>query len=439
MAAPALTSYDRVLDGLSSAQLEAVTHGTGPLLIVAGAGTGKTTVLTRRIAHLITSKQARPEEILALTFTDKAAREMAERVDQLIPYGYAETWIGTFHAFGDSVLREGAMEAGLNPEFRVLTRPEQIIFLRERLWKLPLDRFRPLGDPTRNLEALLTLVSRAKDEDASALAGVPRALPALQRAQRLTHRRHLIDGRRRAIQLTSAMIGNHDPIRAGRHRLARIVRIKHALENERPLPKPAHPLEILPRHAGVKRRRRPRQQSAERIGALHHAAQIAEREGPPHDAHVVDPMRMRREIPSQAQLRKHGQIAAHPVADIAIARTQDGQIDSKDKSPAVGRRRARNDLAHFLFDGREVLRRERLVAEKIIEEAVFNHRANGHLRSRKKFLHGFRQNVSAVVANELKRPVILARDDLQRSICSDGIMEINQRAVDDCHHRLFLQ
>ena len=60
---------------------------------------------------------------------------MAERVDQLIPYGYAETWIGTFHAFGDRVLREGALEAGLDPEFRVLTRPEQIIFLRERLWR----------------------------------------------------------------------------------------------------------------------------------------------------------------------------------------------------------------------------------------------------------------------------------------------------------------
>jgi len=90
---------------------------------------------------------------------------MAERVDQLIPYGYAETWISTFHAFGDRVLREAALEAGLNPEFRVLTGPEQIIFLRERLWKLPLQRFRPLGDPTRNLAALLTLVSRAKDED----------------------------------------------------------------------------------------------------------------------------------------------------------------------------------------------------------------------------------------------------------------------------------
>jgi DNA helicase-2/ATP-dependent DNA helicase PcrA len=156
---------DRVLDGLSDAQLEAVTHGDGPLLIIAGAGTGKTTVLTRRIAHLITSKQARPEQILALTFTEKAAREMAERVDQLIPYGYAESRISTFHAFGDAVLREFGLEVGLNPQARVLSRPEQVIFLRERLFELPLERFRPLGDPTRHLSALLGLVSRAKDED----------------------------------------------------------------------------------------------------------------------------------------------------------------------------------------------------------------------------------------------------------------------------------
>ena len=63
---------------------------------------------------------------------------MSERVDQLIPYGYAESWIGTFHAFGDRVLRDNALEAGLDPAFRVLTRPEQVIFLRERLWRLPL-------------------------------------------------------------------------------------------------------------------------------------------------------------------------------------------------------------------------------------------------------------------------------------------------------------
>jgi DNA helicase-2/ATP-dependent DNA helicase PcrA len=161
------TAEDRILDGLSSAQRDAVLHGDGPLLIIAGAGTGKTTVLTRRIAHLIAGKRARPEEILALTFTEKAAAEMSERVDQLIPYGYAETWIGTFHAFGDRVLREGALESGLNPEFRVLARPEQIIFLRERIFRLPLARFRPLGDPTRHLAALLDLVSRAKDEDVS--------------------------------------------------------------------------------------------------------------------------------------------------------------------------------------------------------------------------------------------------------------------------------
>jgi DNA helicase-2/ATP-dependent DNA helicase PcrA len=159
------SAEERVLEGLSTPQREAVLHGEGPLLIIAGAGTGKTTVLTRRIAHLISSKRARPEEILALTFTEKAAREMAERVDQLIPYGYAETWISTFHAFGDRVLREGALEAGLDPEFRVLTRAEQVIFLRERLWQLPLRRFRPLGDPTRHLAALLSFVSRAKDED----------------------------------------------------------------------------------------------------------------------------------------------------------------------------------------------------------------------------------------------------------------------------------
>jgi len=162
-----LTAESRILEGLSPAQREAVVHGEGPLLIIAGAGTGKTTVLTRRIAHLIASKRARPEEILALTFTEKAAAEMTERVDQLIPYGYAEPQISTFHAFGDRVLRESALELGLDPGFRVLSQPEQIIFLRERLFRLPLERFRPLGDPTRHLGALAGLVSRAKDEDVS--------------------------------------------------------------------------------------------------------------------------------------------------------------------------------------------------------------------------------------------------------------------------------
>src|SRR6185503_13960934 len=128
---------ERILEGLNAPQAAAVTHETGPLLIIAGAGTGKTTVITRRIAYLIATRAARPSEILALTFTDKAAAEMEERVDTLVPYGYADV-------------------LGLTPDFRVLTRAEQIIFLRDHLFEFPLKHYRPLGDPTRHLHAILT-------------------------------------------------------------------------------------------------------------------------------------------------------------------------------------------------------------------------------------------------------------------------------------------
>src|SRR5215831_3443651 len=156
-----------ILAGLARAQREAVTHDTGPLLIIAGAGTGKTTVITRRIAHLIATRRARPAEILALTFTDKAAVEMEERVDTLVPYGYADVQLSTFHSFGDRLLRENALELGLTPDIRVLTRAEQVIFLRDHLFELPLAHFRPLGDPTRHLLAILSHISRLKDEDVS--------------------------------------------------------------------------------------------------------------------------------------------------------------------------------------------------------------------------------------------------------------------------------
>src|SRR2546426_1689512 len=154
-----------ILDGLNDAQREAVTHDTGPLLIVAGAGTGKTTVITRRIAHLIAQGKARPEEILALTFTDKAAAEMEARVAELVPYGSADVEIATFHAFGDALLRDPWLEIGLQNDFSVLSRAEQVIFLGDRLSALPLARYRPLGDPTRYLQSLITLFSRCKDED----------------------------------------------------------------------------------------------------------------------------------------------------------------------------------------------------------------------------------------------------------------------------------
>lgn len=150
---------------LSPKQQEAVEHGEGPLLIIAGAGTGKTLVITRRIAHLISTKKAKPHEILALTFTEKAAKEMEERVDLLVPYGYTGIAISTFHAFGDRILREHGLRLGLTPDFRVLSRPEQVIFFRKHLFAFPLKTFRPLGNPTKHIEALLTLFSRAKDED----------------------------------------------------------------------------------------------------------------------------------------------------------------------------------------------------------------------------------------------------------------------------------
>jgi ATP-dependent DNA helicase UvrD/PcrA len=164
---PAAEGLDDLLHGLNLEQRRAVTHGDGPLLVVAGAGTGKTQVITRRIAWLIASRRARPSEILALTFTDQAADEMQVRVDQLVPYGYTDTAISTFHAFGDRLIREHAYELGLPPDVRVLSRPETVVFMREHLFELELDQYRPLGDPTRFLDALATLFSRAKDEDVS--------------------------------------------------------------------------------------------------------------------------------------------------------------------------------------------------------------------------------------------------------------------------------
>jgi DNA helicase-2/ATP-dependent DNA helicase PcrA len=156
-----------ILEGLNDAQHSAITHGDGPLLVIAGAGTGKTSIIAYRIAHLINTKRARPEQILALTFTEKAAAEMERRVDLLVPYGFTDTWISTFHAFGDRVLREHALVLGLSPDFRLLTAAEQVIFLQEHLFELPLDYFRPLGNPMRHVQALLQLFSRAKDEDVS--------------------------------------------------------------------------------------------------------------------------------------------------------------------------------------------------------------------------------------------------------------------------------
>ena len=93
-----------LLEGLNDAQSEAVTHSAGPLLILAGPGSGKTRVVTNRIAYLVTQGDARPSEILAITFTNKAAKEMRERVERLLP-GTTGMWISTFHAMCARILR----------------------------------------------------------------------------------------------------------------------------------------------------------------------------------------------------------------------------------------------------------------------------------------------------------------------------------------------
>src|SRR5207249_2989992 len=154
-----------ILQGLQPEQRLAVEHGAGPLLVVAGAGTGKTHVLTARIVHLITSGAAKPNEILAVTFTERAAAEMQERVDINTPIGLNDALIRTFHGFGDEVFREFALELGRSGELRVLSRAEQVILVREHLYgcaqcdiALPLKRYRPAGDPLQHVPALVDLV-----------------------------------------------------------------------------------------------------------------------------------------------------------------------------------------------------------------------------------------------------------------------------------------
>ena len=152
------------LSQLNIAQKQAVTHDQGPIMLIAGAGTGKTTVITQRIANLIEQGKAKPEEILAVTFTDKAAGEMEERVDQLLPLGYSELWIHTFHGFAEKVLKDYALDIGLPNDFKLLDSTAAWMLVRNNLDKFGLDYYQPLGNPTKFIHALLNHFSRCKDE-----------------------------------------------------------------------------------------------------------------------------------------------------------------------------------------------------------------------------------------------------------------------------------
>lgn len=152
---------------MNDEQRLAVEYNDGPLLIVAGAGTGKTHTITEKIKYLLSKKLANPHEILALTFTEKAAYEMEERVDRAMPYGYFQMNISTFHGFADQILKDRANHIGLSFGFKLMTEAESIIFLRKNLFLFNLKYFRPLGNPNKFLESLQKHFNRLKDEDIS--------------------------------------------------------------------------------------------------------------------------------------------------------------------------------------------------------------------------------------------------------------------------------
>jgi DNA helicase II / ATP-dependent DNA helicase PcrA len=138
---------DSLLEGLNEPQREAVLHGEGPLLILAGAGSGKTRVLTHRIAHLVGTGQARPGEILAITFTNKAAQEMRERVETLVGNRARAMWVMTFHSACARMLRADADKLGYTRGFTIYDEQDSLRLVKACIDELDVDpkRFAPRG------------------------------------------------------------------------------------------------------------------------------------------------------------------------------------------------------------------------------------------------------------------------------------------------------
>ena len=146
------------LEGLNPAQRAAVEALDGPVLVLAGAGTGKTRVLTTRLAHLLFTRRARPYEVLAVTFTNKAAREMKDRVERLVGSVADGIWSGTFHSLGARILRRHAELVGLRTNFTILDTDDQIRLLRQILEAEHVDEKRW---PAR---MLISVIQRWKDK-----------------------------------------------------------------------------------------------------------------------------------------------------------------------------------------------------------------------------------------------------------------------------------
>jgi DNA helicase-2/ATP-dependent DNA helicase PcrA len=142
---PGASQVERLLAELNPSQLEAVTHGEGPLLVLAGAGSGKTRVLTYRIAYLLATGRAQPSEILAITFTNKAAGEMRERVEQLVGRVSRLMWVMTFHSACARILRTDAERLGYKRAFTIYDEADSLRMVKRCLEELDVDpkRFPP--------------------------------------------------------------------------------------------------------------------------------------------------------------------------------------------------------------------------------------------------------------------------------------------------------
>src|SRR3954453_15383761 len=158
--AVAATTPETYLADLNPAQREAVLHTEGPVLVVAGAGSGKTRVLTRRIAHLLGAVGVKPPEILAITFTNKAAGEMRERVQDLVGPPPRAAWVMTFHSACGRILRREAQRLGYRSNFTIYDQADQIRLVKRCLEELERDpkRFTPRGIHSQISNAKNTLV-----------------------------------------------------------------------------------------------------------------------------------------------------------------------------------------------------------------------------------------------------------------------------------------
>jgi DNA helicase II / ATP-dependent DNA helicase PcrA len=140
---PAASPEPPYLSGLNPPQREAVLTVDGPVLVLAGAGTGKTAALTARLAHLIYTRRAWPSEILSVTFTNKAAREMRERVGRIVgPAVEGMPWLGTFHSIGAKMLRRHAELVGLKSNFTILDTDDQLRLLKQLIAAADIDEKR---------------------------------------------------------------------------------------------------------------------------------------------------------------------------------------------------------------------------------------------------------------------------------------------------------